>query len=61
VLRELEKRAAALHAENWLLLDDPAVQVLEAELAARGALEDPAGRRLVIGCRVSRDRKINMS
>jgi DNA-binding CsgD family transcriptional regulator len=55
VLRGLEKHAAALHAENWLLLDDPAAQVLEAELAARGSLDDPAGRRLLIASRSSSD------
>jgi DNA-binding CsgD family transcriptional regulator len=51
VLRELARRAGALHLENWSLLDDPSPEVLQVELAACGTLEDGAGRRLLIASR----------
>jgi DNA-binding CsgD family transcriptional regulator/tetratricopeptide (TPR) repeat protein len=55
LLRELAGRAAALHVKDWSLLDDPSPDVLQAELAARGTLENPSGRRLLIASRSSND------
>lgn len=55
LLVELERRAAALCIEHWLLLDDPTPDALRAELAGFGGLADPSGRRLLIASRSSSD------
>jgi DNA-binding CsgD family transcriptional regulator len=53
LLFELARRATALHAEDWLLLDDPSPDALRAELAARSSMAGPAGRRLLLASRSS--------
>jgi DNA-binding CsgD family transcriptional regulator len=53
VLIELERRAPAMHAEDWLLLDDPSPDAMQAGLAACGSLADRPGRRLLIASRSS--------
>jgi DNA-binding NarL/FixJ family response regulator len=55
LLVELERRAAALHLEEWLLLDDPSPDALQAGLTACGVLADPSGRRLLIASRSSNE------
>jgi DNA-binding CsgD family transcriptional regulator len=52
VLIELERRAPALH-EDWLLLDDPSPEAMQAALAACGSFADRPGRRLLIASRSS--------
>jgi DNA-binding NarL/FixJ family response regulator len=51
VLRAIASRAAALHLEDWALLDDPLPHVLQAQLAARAGIEDPGAPRLLIASR----------
>ena len=53
VLIELERRAPAWHAEDWLLLDDPSADAMQAALAACGSLGDRPGRPLLIASRSS--------
>jgi DNA-binding CsgD family transcriptional regulator len=55
LLFELARRAAALHVEDWLLMDDPSPDALQAGLAARGNLADPSGRRLLVASRSSNE------
>jgi DNA-binding CsgD family transcriptional regulator len=55
LLFELARRATGLHVEDWLLLDDPSADALQAELAARGSLAGPSGRRLLIASRSSNE------
>jgi DNA-binding CsgD family transcriptional regulator len=55
LLFELEKRAAALNVEHWVLLDDPNPDALQAGLAACGTLAKPTGRRLLVASRSSNE------
>jgi DNA-binding CsgD family transcriptional regulator len=55
LLFELARRAKALHVEDWLLLDDPSPDALQAALAARDSPAHPSGRRLLVASRSSNE------
>jgi DNA-binding CsgD family transcriptional regulator len=55
LLFALARRAKALHIADWLLLDDPSPDALQAALAARGSPADPPGRRLLVASRSSNE------
>ena len=52
---DLAKHAADLNTEDWVLLDQPSPDALQAELASRGALAKPSQRRLLVASRSSRE------
>jgi len=51
LLFELQKHAAALNVERWVLLDEPSPDALQAGLAVVGTRVNPAGRRLLVASR----------
>jgi ATP/maltotriose-dependent transcriptional regulator MalT len=51
LLFELNKQAAALNVEHWVLLDEPSPDALQARLAAFGTRKNPTDRRLLIASR----------